>query len=232
MTEQRKAKGKIPASFGPEKTPPDAIKERAPLSATPQSARKARSTGIVTGDAKTKARKERKHFVSSLTVEQRQQATQLLQDPKPLNDAEIARQVGCSYKAIKSLKERLITTGDVAARVITVYERRFVRELPPKERVKLYAAIARGEIDAKRAFSSLKSLQRVEELEGIVTKKEQKEHEPLIAPQAPGPVFVIQGASVSVHTPLPMVVEPKKLIEVTETIDVSAVDSTTHERTN
>lgn len=149
---------------------------------------------------------KRKAFESGLTLDQRDRITELLSQPNPLNDTEIARQIGCTYKAVKNLKLRI---ADVSDRVQTIYQRRFIKELPPSERVKLYGQLARGNIDAKRAFSSLKALQRVEELEGIVTKKEQKEADSHSAPLVNGPVFVIQGASIQVGSTPQVVVEAR-----------------------
>lgn len=113
----------------------------------------------------------------------------------PLTETEIAEKVGCTRFAIRHLRSREQGT---AAKHMRFYEKRLSKEMPLTKRVRMYAQLASGEIDAKRAYSALKALQRIEELEGIVTKKEQKEAESRDAPVAPGPVFVIQGAQISV----------------------------------
>jgi hypothetical protein len=213
--------GKKPRLNGPEITKPRAIKNDV---VAPHHTVMARSTDSSIGDATEGTRngagkKERKPGLgrgnSQLSVEQREKALELIQaKPKPSYSA-IARHVGCSLAAIKHLENVYNEQLDAAVYALGVYGESFRSELPPDERVKLYAAIARGEIDAKRAFSSLKSLQRVEELEGIVTKKEQKEAESKEAPQANGPVFVIQGATINVGLTDTKVIAPIDAIDVT-----------------
>lgn len=132
---------------------------------------------------------------SQLSDAQREQARTLIAAQPPLTETEIAQRVGCTRFAIRHLRSG---TQDTATKALRYYGKRLSKELPLKERVKAYAELARGNIDAKRAFSALKALQRIEELEGIVTKKEQKEAESREAPVAPGPVFVIQGAQINI----------------------------------
>lgn len=148
------------------------------------------------------AKKRRNPFRSTLTDEQRENARKLIKADPEATNGQIAKAIGCPTAAIAWMRERYEvqhSEGEtIADRALREYGSRLHRRLPFKTRVRLYSDIARGKIDAKRAFSALKSLQRVEELEGIVTRREQKEAEGREAPKAPSAVFVIQGAQISV----------------------------------
>jgi len=116
----------------------------------------------------------------SMTPEQKADALSLLaQEPRP-TFTEVAREVGANRHAIRRLFQNArpdLEAGEkdsVSDRVLAAYVREFKR-ISPEERAGVYADIIRGKVDARTAYSRLKALQRVEELEGIVTAKERKE---------------------------------------------------------
>jgi hypothetical protein len=207
-----KMAGKKPRLIGPEITKPRAIKNDV---VAPH------HTGLARTNTGTNAEATAKTFgrVSNLTAAQREQALALIASSPDITTADIAKQVGCNYDAVRYLRDKMsnhgVSESDFATRVLKEYSRRLVKSLPISRRVKVYTEIAKGDIDAKRAFSALKALQRIEELEGIVTKKEQKEAESKEAPQANGPVFVIQGATINVGLTDTKVITPTDAIDVT-----------------
>jgi hypothetical protein len=80
---------------------------------------------------------------------------------------------------------------DAAQKALQEYRRRLPKALPIAERVAIYARIARKA--DRNPFAAQRALQRIEELEGIVTKREQRGAEEPQAP--PGPMFVLPPGS-------------------------------------
>ncbi len=118
----------------------------------------------------------------------RQAALELLRQKPPPAINHVAKTVGITWQAAKRLSDELATAAE---KTLETYGREFATALPPSERVRLYAAIARGEV--KAAYSQLKALQRMEELEGIVTARESKEEQQQV--QQPPALFQLPAGT-------------------------------------
>lgn len=147
--------------------------------------------------------------VSSLTDEQRDHIKSLLRESEPLSYYQIAKLTGAKYAAVKHLADQLaIDTGTLANHRLRTYERRLGKRLPVKERVEVYAAVARGQVEGSRAADRLRALERIEALEGIVTAREQRESESNQVHV--GPLFVLPAQASPVIDIVPVNVRPSQ----------------------
>jgi hypothetical protein len=102
-----------------------------------------------------------------------------------MNHTEIAKALGCSTKTVqrvaKSIKPAMAEIKDL----LTEYQRLLRKCLPIEDRVELYEQIARK---AKtNPFAAMRALERVDELDGILTAKDEigrpqedaREHRPI-----------------------------------------------------
>lgn len=80
--------------------------------------------------------------------------------------------VGCSAKTVQRVTQELKRETSDCATKLEEYQRIFRRSLPIAERAKLLVKIAK-ENDCKAPLVSLKSLQRLDDLDGIVTPKDE-----------------------------------------------------------
>lgn len=115
-----------------------------------------------------------------------------------LNYSELALELDVSDDVVGRIAKKLANGEDeLAAKRVHSFRRQIGKSLPMSERVRVYAEIVKGEADSKGAFSQLSALKRVEELEGIVTRKEQREVTDNSVPVLP-PMFVLKDADVDI----------------------------------
>lgn len=128
----------------------------------------------------------------------RQQIADRLQQDPLVNYTELALEVGVSDDVVGRIAKKLHGVDDLATRRLKSFQTQLGKALPVKERVRKYAEVVRGEVDAKGAFSVLSALKRVEELEGIVTAKERRETADNQAPKLPAMFVLPENAQIDV----------------------------------
>lgn len=117
-------------------------------------------------------------------------AERLRQDPL-INYSELALELGVSDDVVGRIARKIVDGDtDLGDKRVKSYQRQIAKALPVSERVMIYADVARGKGDPKASFSKLGALKRLEELEGIVTRKEQREVADNSAPNLPA-MFVM-----------------------------------------
>lgn len=147
-----------------------------------------------------------KHF---LTEDQKAEILAALAQPNRPSYPALGHRYSVAWQVIQNLdKKRKAELGHVkeqpnttaAAETEASYRRRTKRALPVKDRVLILARIAKGGLEVS-ATEQLKALQRIDELEGVVTAVQRREAEasgnsaqPLfILPSGPGQVLVQVG---------------------------------------
>lgn len=126
----------------------------------------------------------------------RQIAERVKQDPL-ISYSELAAELNVSDDVVGRIARKVAAgDDDLGDKRIRSFQRQIGKELPVRERVMIYADVARGVGDPKSSFSKIAALKRLEELEGVVTAKERKE----VADNAgiALPMFVLKDADVDI----------------------------------
>jgi uncharacterized protein (UPF0261 family) len=114
-----------------------------------------------------------------------------LQSDPSVSHVEIAAEAGVSHDFVDTLAKRLNgQTVDESDKRAKQLARQIGKRLSVADRAMIYEKIARGDANAKSAFSQAAVLKRIEELEGIVTAKEKREVTENTQPTLP-PMFVL-----------------------------------------
>jgi transposase len=109
---------------------------------------------------------------------------------------EIAQVTNCSAKTVQRVQQELQQETEGYEEKMAEYRRRIHRRLPISRRVELYAGLAEQD---QHPIAKLKTLERLDELEGIQTEKKQWEEEP-----EHRPMFVLPAGSqvmIGIKTP-------------------------------
>jgi hypothetical protein len=88
-----------------------------------------------------------------------------------ISHTEIAKAAGCSSKTVQRIARSIKPTLDEIKDLLSEYRRLFHKELPIPDRVELYTRIAR-KVD-KNPFAAMRALERVDDLDGILTAKDE-----------------------------------------------------------
>lgn len=118
------------------------------------------------------AKAEHTPGISKLTPEQRDYISAELAKADGLPMRAIARNIGATFEAVKHLADK---TGARPDRKLRAYGRRLGKRLPIPERVDIYAEIARASLSDVTGGEKLRALERIDALDGIVTRREQGE---------------------------------------------------------
>lgn len=189
------ATGKKPTTI---RTSPDtdlvSLSSERPQDATPEHSEGTQETPTSHGEGVKKGLLIRQPLDSAIKA---QIADRLRENPLQ-NYSELATELDVSDDVVGRIAKKLESGEDALAnKRVHSFRRQIGKSLPMSERVRVYAEIVKGEADAKGAFSQLSALKRVEELEGIVTRKEQREVADNSVPVLP-PMFVLKDADVDI----------------------------------
>jgi hypothetical protein len=99
--------------------------------------------------------------------------TQLLTEGQMTHE-EIAQVTNCSAKTVQRVQHELQQETEGREEKIQEYKRRLNQRLPIRQRVELYAGLAEQN---QHPMAKLKTLERLDQLEGIQTEKKQREEE-------------------------------------------------------
>lgn len=172
-------------------TTPELISSERPQDATPEHSEGNINTPEQNGEPLKKGWLIRQPLEAAVKA---QIAERLQQNPLQ-NYSELATELGVSDDVVGRIAKKLANGEDeLATKRVQSFRRQIGKSLPMSERVRVYAEIVKGEADSKGAFSQLSALKRVEELEGIVTKKEQRESTDNAVPNLPA-MFVLPAGT-------------------------------------
>jgi len=154
---------------------------------------------LVAGKAK------RGGFRPKVTDQQRNLVRQLVQANPNISDSEVADAAHISRAAAYKLRISTNETGDEAEDALSEFGRRIRTSLPVRDRVAVLTEIV---MEAKsNPFVRLRAIEVTNELQGLVTRKQQREADQ--SQVMPQPIFVLPAgaALVSVQQPLQVVLQ-------------------------
>lgn len=133
----------------------------------------------------------------ALSAAERERLSEILSSPDRPSYRDIAEQLGTSVSVIHRTAVQMRGDDDLGARRQRSLQRQLGKVLTVQQRAMVVAQVALGTASPKAAFSQIAAVKLANELDNVVTAKEQRESTDNAIPILP-PMFVLKDADVDI----------------------------------